>query len=147
MDKILTALTTAGIPARIRFNAVGDCGEEVVRLISEDTKQKIGGDAILRIDERFVSFFCCINSIPTACRQSLRFTFVSPSTLTAHLAQATLAISSIPQLSQLLVDEIERFILTRICEIGTDACELVNGTWFLDLITSRSVGRWDGYVL
>jgi len=56
-------------------------------------------------------------------------------------------ISSIPQLSQLLIDEVEGFILTRICEIGTNTCEIVNGTWFLDLITSRSVGRWDGYVL
>lgn len=53
LDKVVNALLSAGIPTRIRFNAVGDCGEEVVRSITEKTKQRIGGDATLRIDERY----------------------------------------------------------------------------------------------
>lgn len=52
LDKIVNALMSAGVPTRMRFNAVGDCGEEVVRLITEKTKQRIGGDATLRINER-----------------------------------------------------------------------------------------------
>jgi len=80
-------------------------------------------------------------------RYSLRFTFESPSTLAAHLTNTTLSISSIPQLCQLLLDETERFLLGRICEVGHELCEPVNGAWFLDQLTSRSVGRWEGNVL
>jgi len=80
-------------------------------------------------------------------RYSLRFTFESPSTLAAHLTNTTLSISSIPQLCQLLLDETERFLLERICEVGRELCEPVNGAWFLDQLTSRSVGRWEGNVL
>lgn len=80
-------------------------------------------------------------------RYSLRFTFESPSTLAAHLTNTTLSISSILQLCQLLLDEMERFLLGRICEVGRELCESVNGAWFLDQLTSRSVGRWEGNVL
>jgi len=45
------------------------------------------------------------------------------------------------------LDETERFLLGRICEIGQELCEPVNGAWFLDQLTSRSVGRWEGNVL
>jgi len=75
----------------------------------------------------------------------VRLTFRSPSSLTAHLSQATLTISSIPQLRQLLGDEIERCLLQRICQVGSELCEQVGGIWFIDL--SRCVGRWEGCVL
>jgi mediator of RNA polymerase II transcription subunit 17 len=70
---------------------------------------------------------------------------VAPSTLTAHLSQATLTISSIPQLYQLLVDEIERYILQRICQLGKKMSAGIGGIWFVDL--NRCVGRWEGSVL
>ncbi|KAJ7179089.1 subunit 17 of mediator complex-domain-containing protein [Mycena filopes] len=89
----------------------------------------IGGEAVLRIDHR----------------HTVRLTFRSPSSLTAHLSQATLAISSIPQLRQLLADEVERCLLQRVCEVGAELCEHVAGIWFVDL--SRCVGRWEGCVL
>lgn len=78
-------------------------------------------------------------------RHTIRLTFLSPSSLTAHLPQATLKISSIPQLCQLLTDEVERCLLYRICERGRETHEHVGGTWFVDL--SRCVGRWEGCVL
>jgi mediator of RNA polymerase II transcription subunit 17 len=78
-------------------------------------------------------------------RHTVRLTFRSPSSLTAHLSQATLTISSIPQLRQLLGDEIERCLLQRICQVGNELCEQVGGIWFIDL--SRCVGRWEGCVL
>jgi len=78
---------------------------------------------------------------------TLRLTFLSPSSLTAHLPQATLVISSIPQLCQLLSDEIERCLLSKICELGSNLGNQANRTWFVDLVTSRSVGRWEGYVM
>ncbi|KAJ6536623.1 subunit 17 of mediator complex-domain-containing protein [Mycena sp. CBHHK59/15] len=76
---------------------------------------------------------------------TVRLTFRSPSSLTAHLSQATLTVSSIPQLRQLLGDEVERCLLQRICEVGSELCEQVGGIWFIDL--SRCVGRWEGCVL
>ena len=80
-------------------------------------------------------------------RHTLRFTYSSPSSLTAHLPQATLTIASITHLTQLLFDEVSRNLLDRICEIGTQMCESVHGTWFVDLLAGRTVGRWEGRVL
>lgn len=67
--------------------------------------------------------------------------------LIAHLPQATLGIASMAQLSQLLADEVGMFLLKRICDIGTERCSGVSGAWFVDTLTSRSVGKWEGCVL
>lgn len=78
---------------------------------------------------------------------TLRFTYASPSSLTAHLPQATLALASITHLTQLLFDEVSRCLLERICELGEQMCESVHGIWFVDLLAGRTVGRWEGCVL
>ena len=70
---------------------------------------------------------------------------VSPSTLTAHLSQATLSIFSIPQLSQLLMDEINKYLLQKICNMGREMCSASGGVWFIDL--DRCIARWEGVVL
>lgn len=80
-------------------------------------------------------------------RHTLRFTYMSPSSLTAHLPQATLTIASITHLTQLLFDEVSRCLLDRICDVGSEMCESVHGTWFVDLLAGRTVGRWEGHVL
>lgn len=80
-------------------------------------------------------------------RRSLRFTFSSPSSLVAHLSQATLPVSSIPQLIQLLRDETEQCLLQRICEIGTEMSERLSGTWLVDTPMNRAVGKWEGHTL
>ncbi|KAJ7638863.1 subunit 17 of mediator complex-domain-containing protein [Roridomyces roridus] len=126
------ALTGAGIAAALRFEPIGGTGLALVDLIdrSEDDQERaVGGEAVMRIDAR----------------HTVRLTFRSPSLLTAHLSLATLQISSIPQLRQLLGDEVERCLLQRICEVGGELCESVGGIWFVDL--SRCVGRWEGCVL
>jgi len=120
-----------GIKTLLRFNPAGESSHQIIKLLTEDSDRRLGGDASLYIDERY----------------SLRFTFESPSALADHLTNTTLSISSIPQLCQLLLDETERFLLGRICEVGRELCEPVNGAWFLDQLTSRSVGRWEGNVL
>ncbi|KAJ7047317.1 subunit 17 of mediator complex-domain-containing protein [Mycena alexandri] len=132
MRATATALTAAGIPVLLRFAPVGGTGHALVDLLDRaaaDDAKAIGGEAVLRIDHR----------------HTVRLTFRSPSSLTAHLSQATLAISSIPQLRQLLGDEVERCLLQRVCEVGGELCEQVGGIWFIDL--SRCVGRWEGCVL
>ncbi|KII95133.1 hypothetical protein PLICRDRAFT_33966 [Plicaturopsis crispa FD-325 SS-3] len=130
IDKVVSALQVAGVPVTRRFTAVGESGLRLVGMFDDGAK-RVGGEALLRIDSR----------------HTLRFTLMSPSSLTAHLPQATLMISSIPQLTQLLSDEIEVCLLNRICEVGTELCDPVNGTWFVDLLSCRSVGRWEGCVI
>ncbi|KAH7914170.1 subunit 17 of mediator complex-domain-containing protein [Hygrophoropsis aurantiaca] len=132
LNKMVNALKDAGIPCTLRFDSIGESGEQLVGLImAKDASRKLGGEAVLRIDNRY----------------TLRLSFLSPSSLTAHLSQATLSIASIPQLVQLLSDEVERYLLKRICEIGIHACECVNGTWFVDLVSGKTVGRWEGCIL
>lgn len=129
--RIVGALRRAGLPAKMHFEAMAGSGEEFVKLITDNKPKPVGGEARIRIDNR----------------QTLRFTFISPSMLIAHLPQATLGIASIAQLSQLLADEVGSFLLTRICDIGTEQCSGVSGAWFVDSLSSRSVGKWEGCVL
>lgn len=79
--------------------------------------------------------------------RTLRLTYLSPSSLIAHLPQATLTIGSISQLSQLLFDEVGSCLLECICEVASELCESVHGTWFVDLLTNRTIGRWEGRAL
>ncbi|TFK89819.1 hypothetical protein K466DRAFT_597460 [Polyporus arcularius HHB13444] len=131
IDRVVAALRLAGVSTKVHYDPVADGGETLVASLLSDKSRPVGGDALLRIDDR----------------HTLRFTTASPSTLIVHLPQATLPIASISQLTQLLVDEISSRLLSRICEIGTELCERVNGTWFVDLLSGRSVGRWEGCTL
>ncbi|KAI0832410.1 subunit 17 of mediator complex-domain-containing protein [Trametes gibbosa] len=131
INRVASALRHAGVAARVHYDPVADSGEVLVESLQTGKTRPVGGEALLRIDNR----------------HTLRFTMASPSTLTAHLPQATLSIASISQLTQLLVDEMSSCLLYRICDIGTECCESVSGTWFVDLISGRSVGRWEGCVL
>ena len=49
---MVKALSIAGVPCDLQINYVGECGRELVKLLDEDRTQKIGGEAILRIDNR-----------------------------------------------------------------------------------------------
>ncbi|KAK7061769.1 mediator of RNA polymerase II transcription subunit 17 [Favolaschia claudopus] len=147
MELLGEALRKVGIENALRFEGVGGTGVELVELLDpveeregsggaamrererERQAQGLGGEAVIRIDAR----------------HTVRLTFRAPSSLTAHLSQATLLISSIPQLRMLLGDEVERCLLARICEVGRELCEGVGGIWFVDI--NRCVGRWDGCVL
>ncbi|KAI0349426.1 hypothetical protein OH77DRAFT_1580604 [Trametes cingulata] len=131
IDRVVGALRLVGIPARVHYDPVADSGEALVKSLQGEQTDPVGGEALLRINDRY----------------TLRFTTSSPSTLTAHLPQATLSIASISQLSQLLVDETSSQLLHQICDIGTERCERVSGTWFVDLLSGRSVGRWEGCIL
>jgi mediator of RNA polymerase II transcription subunit 17 len=146
-DKTVRALSMAGIQCALRFDPVGETGHQLIQSFGENNAKVIGGEVVLRIENRYVFFPGNSDNIVlmSETRHTIRLTFSSPSSLTAHLSQATLTISSIPQLCQLLSDEIERCLLQRICELGREICEHVGGTWFIDL--SQCVGRWEGCVL
>ncbi|THV08497.1 hypothetical protein K435DRAFT_13103 [Dendrothele bispora CBS 962.96] len=129
LDAVTTSLSVAGIKSVLRFQPVGETGKELIKIPIDDSDRGIGGESILRIDNR----------------HTVRLTMLSPSSLTAHLPQARIVISSIPQLEELLADEVERFFLQRICEIGRQLCDPSGGIWFVDL--NRCVGRWEGCVV
>ncbi|KAG8218859.1 subunit 17 of mediator complex-domain-containing protein [Butyriboletus roseoflavus] len=112
LDKMVSALAHAGVPCTLRFHPVGETGQSLQRrLTGENVLKRVGGEALLRLDER----------------QTLRLTFLSPSSLIAHLPQATLPITSVPQLSQLLSDEVEKCLLTKLCESGSQYSEHFGG--------------------
>ncbi|KAF8913947.1 subunit 17 of mediator complex-domain-containing protein [Gymnopilus junonius] len=129
LHRTVDALNAVGIPSSLSFTAVTESGQKLVSIVSDESTKALGGEAVIRVDSWRVMWF----------------TFVSPSTLTAHLSQATLTISSLSQLCQLLMDEMERFLLQRICAIGQDLCQSLGGIWFIDL--NRCVAKWEGCVL
>ncbi|GAW07123.1 rna polymerase ii mediator complex component srb4 [Lentinula edodes] len=129
LNVVKAALIAAGIPSTLRFNAVGEIGSELIKIPVDEEARPLSGVCTLRIDNR----------------HNLRLTLVSPSALTAHLSQATISISSMPQLCELLSDEVERFFLERICDVGRRICNDMGAVWFVDL--NRCVGRWEGCVL
>jgi len=53
VDRMERALGVAGVPSGLRFNTIGESGKALVKLLNEDNAQKIGGEAILRIDDRY----------------------------------------------------------------------------------------------
>ncbi|KAF9453081.1 hypothetical protein P691DRAFT_802458 [Macrolepiota fuliginosa MF-IS2] len=129
ITQVVQALEAAGIHTTLVLSTVGETGKELIKLLDSETNLTVGGEIVLRIFER----------------HTIRFTFVSPSTLVAHLSQSTLTVSSVPQLCQLLMDEVEQCLLYRIRDLGKSLTEHVEGTWFIDL--NHCVGRWEGCVL
>lgn len=149
ISKVVDGLSAARVPVKLRTNAVGESGAELVSMLtSTEPHRGIGGDTLLRIDNRCVLSLQDVDDVLIVTnRRTLRFTSLSPSTLTVHLPQATLTVSAITQLTQLLFDEVSKCLLERMCEIGTEMSESVHGIWFVDLLTGRTVGRWEGWVL
>ncbi|KAL1722511.1 subunit 17 of mediator complex-domain-containing protein [Schizophyllum commune] len=131
MDRMARAVRAVGISCGLRFDRVGELGVELTRMLGEEQviNRPVGGEGVLVVDDR----------------HSIRFTFHSPSTLVAHLAQAQVSIATLPQLTQLLGDEVDKCLLLRICQIGEEACASVSGTWFVDL--DRCIGRWEGCIV
>lgn len=58
VHKVVKALGVAGVPCSIRFNSAGENGNELVNLLEDSGTQKVGGEAVLRIDERYVDVDC-----------------------------------------------------------------------------------------
>ena len=53
LDKMVSALAHAGVPSTLRFHPVGETGQSLQRrLTGENVLKRVGGEALLRIDER-----------------------------------------------------------------------------------------------
>jgi mediator of RNA polymerase II transcription subunit 17 len=131
MNNIVQILRRAGVPVKFHFDAVGEDSTGVLESLIGTGTGHVSGVTTIRID----------NS------RTLRFTFSSPSSLVAHLSQATLPVSSIPQLARLLRDETEQCLLQRICEMGAEMSERLGGTWLVDMPMNRVVGKLEGQTL
>ncbi|KZT36835.1 hypothetical protein SISSUDRAFT_1130093 [Sistotremastrum suecicum HHB10207 ss-3] len=112
-----SSLRDAGFKVRVRFQRVGEGGEGIVG------GERMGGEAVLRVDGR----------------HTVRLTMEAPCRLVAHLGRATLGLSSMSQLSQLLREEMEDYLLRKICEAGPEA-----GGWVVDRMTGSVVGNVGG---
>jgi mediator of RNA polymerase II transcription subunit 17, fungi type len=54
IDEIAAALGQVGVQAMLRFNPIGELGKELVESLTSNRHQPIGGEAVLRIDNRCV---------------------------------------------------------------------------------------------
>jgi len=53
VNKMVRALGATGLPCSLRITSVGENGRELINLLNEDSTWTIGGEAILRIDDRY----------------------------------------------------------------------------------------------
>jgi mediator of RNA polymerase II transcription subunit 17 len=148
MNNIAQILRRAGVPVKFHFDAVGEDSTGVLESLIGTCTGHISGVTTIRIDNRrVVQIYKSTWLIRCSRSRTLRFTFSSPSSLVAHLSQATLPVSSIPQLTQLLRDETEQCLLQRICEMGAEMSEQLGGTWLVDMPMNRVVGKLEGQTL
>jgi mediator of RNA polymerase II transcription subunit 17, fungi type len=54
LDRAVEALEKAGVRSTLRFEPIGDNGQQIVQLLEEHTRRKLSGEAVLRIDNRYV---------------------------------------------------------------------------------------------
>ncbi|KZV82752.1 hypothetical protein EXIGLDRAFT_684588 [Exidia glandulosa HHB12029] len=128
LRKVCAALWAVGVHAKMRMTRVGESGNDLVALL-DSPDGSIGGEAVLRV----------------AHRPTFRLTFQSPAMLVAQTSQANVTISSIAQLAQVLHDEVKLAVLERICDIGKATCGDPKALWFVDGVSSRTMGRWGGH--
>ena len=70
---------------------------------------------------------------------------ISPSLLTAYLAQSTFVIYSISQLDEVLKHEVDRCVLLGICDIGREKTTgAAKEAWFMDVVEAKCFASWDG---
>jgi hypothetical protein len=41
----------------------------------------------------------------------------------------------------------ESFLLNLICDVGRESSENMSSTWFVDPLSGRSIGRWEGCIM
>jgi hypothetical protein len=55
LDKTMKTLSEVGIKTLLRFNPAGEPSHQIIKLLTEDRDKRLGGDASLYIDERYVN--------------------------------------------------------------------------------------------
>jgi mediator of RNA polymerase II transcription subunit 17, fungi type len=60
LNKIIKALSVAGISSDLRFTPVGESGKALVKLLDEGSTVRIGGEAVLKISNTYAVHHPCI---------------------------------------------------------------------------------------
>lgn len=55
LDKTAEALSEVGIKTLLRFNPAGESSHQIVKLLTENSDRRLGGDASLYMDERYTA--------------------------------------------------------------------------------------------
>lgn len=53
LDKTIETLSGVGIKTLLRFNPAGESSHQIVKLLTENSDRRLGGDASLYMDERY----------------------------------------------------------------------------------------------
>lgn len=53
IERVVAALTLAGVSTRVHYNPVADSGEALVTSLQAEKNNPVGGEALLRIDDRW----------------------------------------------------------------------------------------------
>jgi mediator of RNA polymerase II transcription subunit 17 len=64
LRRAVNALNDARIPSTLSFTAVGESGERLVSLLTGDGEKSVGGEAIIRIDNRWIFFWLIEHAFP-----------------------------------------------------------------------------------
>lgn len=54
LDKTVETLSEVGIKTLLRFNPAGESSHQIVKLLTENSDRRLGGDASLYMDERYI---------------------------------------------------------------------------------------------
>lgn len=55
LDKTVKTLSEVGIKTLLRFNPAGESSHQIIKLLTENSDRRLGGDASLYVDERYVN--------------------------------------------------------------------------------------------
>jgi len=55
LDKTAETLSEVGIKTLLRFNPAGESSHQIIKLLTENSDRRLGGDASLYMDERYIS--------------------------------------------------------------------------------------------
>ena len=56
IDVVVRALSAAGIPSTLRFEPLGETGSHLVQSFDDNVVNVVGGEAVLRVDSRYVGY-------------------------------------------------------------------------------------------
>jgi len=54
LDKTVETLSRVGIKTLLRFNPAGESSHQIIKLLTENNDRRLGGDASLYMDERYL---------------------------------------------------------------------------------------------
>lgn len=59
IDKVVQGLYRSGVPTKVHFRGIGDSGSQLVSLLQKDEQIKVGGECLVRIEQRYKLYQTC----------------------------------------------------------------------------------------